>query len=480
MGRRAKGWEIRPRGKKKVLYIRFRRAGVRYEISTGTSDVREADARAAEIYAEHLTRRPEPKLDRPAKLHLSDVAAKWIPAIRGSTHASNTATLYELHLRAHLIAFFERLDNVSTGTIGEYQRTRLKEVTRATVIKERSTLASFLSWCKEQGLIPFVPEFPPIPKGALGHRAGARKQKAVDVSPEQVARFLAALPEMSIGKIRQSHRFPVRARYIVAWETGLRPSTLDKLSVPEHYKKGQRDLVITDSIDKARFGRSLPLTEAARAALDSVVTKKGLVFGRRCYRMYVSAARLAAEMPAGFSPYDLRHGRALALTEASGNLPGVAFLLGHRKLTTTDRYLRATRRAADAVLASVAPAQTDSGAYVGGSVMEAKTATPEEAAVSTLNQDFVRRTRLELVRSYPLAPQENALLDIAADPAHSSTAEDTVRRGWMVVSGGMPPVLADDAPRVAGELRGIVKASRLLNAGWDSMESQLLAIGGDE
>lgn len=352
MGRRAKGWEIRPRGKKKVLYIRFRRAGVRYEISTGTSDVREADARAAEIYAEHLTKRPEPKLDRPAKLHLGVIAAKWIPAIRGSTHASNTATLYELHLRAHLIPFFERLDNVSTGTIGEYQRARLKEVTRATVIKERSTLASFLSWCKEQGLLQSVPEFPPIPKGALGHRAGARKQKAADVSPEQVARFLAALPEMSIGKIHQSHRFPVRARYIVAWETGLRPSTLDKLSVPEHYKKGQRELVITDSIDKARFGRSLPLTEAARAALDSVVTKNGLVFGRRCYRMYVAAARLAAEMPAGFSPYDLRHGRALALTEASGNLPGVAFLLGHRKLTTTDRYLRATRRAADAVLAS--------------------------------------------------------------------------------------------------------------------------------
>ena len=29
--------------------------------------------------------------------------------------------------------------------------------------------------------------------------------------------------------------FPIRARFIVAYETGLRPGTLDALSVPQHY-----------------------------------------------------------------------------------------------------------------------------------------------------------------------------------------------------------------------------------------------------
>lgn len=369
MGKAAKGWELRPRGPDKILHVRFRHAGSRFERSTGTADPVAAAREAAKIYAEVVTgeqRRARGEAPTAASLPIANLAAKWIRGIDGSTYSSNTASLFKIHMRAHLIPYFKRLDRVTTAKIEDYQNKRLREVTRVTLRKERMTLRAFLGWCKRRKLLPEVPDFPPLPAGATGTRATTRKTESVHVSPQQVAAFVAALPVMSKGKIRGSHKFPVRARYIVAWETGLRPSTLDKISVPEHYRKGASELNITIDIDKARYARKVSLTKTARAALDAVVPKKGLIFGKRDYREYWAEAAEASGMPEGFSPYDLRHGRALALLDASGSLSGVAYALGHKKLTTTDRYLKATRKAGDAALA----AAEASGANLGASLLD--------------------------------------------------------------------------------------------------------------
>jgi site-specific recombinase XerC len=50
------------------------------------------------------------------------------------------------------------------------------------------------------------------------------------------------------------------------------------------------------------------------------------------------------------NPYDFRHSVATELTERSGNLLGVGYLLGHRHATTTNQYVHARRRAAESVL----------------------------------------------------------------------------------------------------------------------------------
>ena len=42
--------------------------------------------------------------------------------------------------------------------------------------------------------------------------------------------------------------------------------------------------------------------------------------------------------------------RETGLTERSGNLLGVGYLLGHRHATTTNQYVHARRRAAESVL----------------------------------------------------------------------------------------------------------------------------------
>jgi integrase len=50
-----------------------------------------------------------------------------------------------------------------------------------------------------------------------------------------------------------------------------------------------------------------------------------------------------------FTAYDLRHARATQWAE-SGNLVGVAYLLGHKQITTTNKYAKPNRAAAERVL----------------------------------------------------------------------------------------------------------------------------------
>jgi integrase len=111
-------------------------------------------------------------------------------------------------------------------------------------------------------------------------------------------------------------------------------------------------LVITDDIDKARFGREIPLTDDAKSALESVCPNEGIIFGRHDYRDQLkraAASVLPPERARTFTAYDLRHARATQWAE-SGNLVGVAYLLGHKQITATNKYATPNRAAAERVL----------------------------------------------------------------------------------------------------------------------------------
>jgi len=457
MARAEQAWSLRPRGPQKILHVRFRFDGARVEESTGTRDPRTAKKVAAQIYARHVTDQPR-RAERAPRLPLDELVARWLAHGLDGTHAASTRKLYEIHMRAHIIPFFARLDAITMGGIADYSRARLKKVARATVRKERGTLSTFLHWCHEQEILHALPQWPTLPRGATGTRASKRKSSAVAVSPDQVAAFLAALPELSTGKLHGSKRFIVRQRFVVAWETGLRPSTIDRLSVPEHYQRGASELVITDEIDKARYGRKLPLTEAARAALDASAPRSGLIFGHHEHRQYVERAAKQASMPTGFSPYDLRHARALLLTEESGNLPGVAFMLGHKQVTTTNLYVRSPRRAADEVIASL-------GARRGGKGPDKAESAPESRAQTVDIIEGVRRRGLEPLRCYPLAPQSTDIRENPRETSNLPTAENRKIQQLAALAGGMPP-----------ELPGLAKATRALVIDWDLLE---LAVGDE-
>jgi len=289
--------------------------------------------------------------DVPADVTLEELADKWLADI-SSTIDPETADLYRLHMRAHLVPHFKAPHGIRASTIAEYGRARLRVVKRTTLQKERSTLRGFLAWCEEQALVDQAPEFPKLPRKATGTAfASRRRGVATELAPEDCERLIAALPQWSRPRPSQPS-FPVRARFIVAYETALRPATLDALEAPLHYSRGSDTLVITDEIDKARFGRVLPLTAAARAALDSVA-RSGLIFGEHDYRWQLKKAAKAIGLPAQklrtFCAYDLRHARLTELAEG-GNLTGVAYLAGHKRVTTTSLYVKPGLRSAERAL----------------------------------------------------------------------------------------------------------------------------------
>jgi integrase len=285
---------------------------------------------------------------------LDDLVRDWLDDLTGQIDQDTTGELYQLHWTTHLIPFFGSAVSITKASIAAYGRARLRRVKRATLQKERSTLRGFLDWCVERGFLTSPIDFPPLPKRAPGtawhqNRRGA----ATELSPEECAMLLAVLPAWSVprgGRVA----FPVRARFIVAYETSLRPATLDALSVPEHWSRGSSTLIITDEIDKARFGRELPLTPTALAALESV-GKRGLIFGEHDYRYQLKKAAkqvLPAAKARSFTGYDFRHAAGTHWAE-TGNLPAVAYMMGHTQLTTTNRYAKPNLRAAKNMLGDV-------------------------------------------------------------------------------------------------------------------------------
>jgi integrase len=284
-------------------------------------------------------------------LTLLELADKWLEDI-ASTIDPETRDLYQLHIYTHISPHFGNPHSIRTATIAEYGRRRLKVVKRTTLQKERSTLRGFLAWCEEQSYLPEPPEFPSLPKRATGTpHAVRRRGAATDLTPEECREIIAALPQWSRPRGNVGS-YPIRARFIVAHETALRPATLDALSVPEHYSRGAETLLITDPIDKARFGRVLPLTDAARQALDGVARAPGLIFGAHDYRYPLTKAAKAVLSPhkaRTFTGYDFRHARLTELAEG-GNLTGVAYLAGHRRVTTTALYVKPGLRAAERAL----------------------------------------------------------------------------------------------------------------------------------
>jgi hypothetical protein len=147
---------------------------------------------------------------------------------------------------------------------------------------------------------------------------------------------------------------PLRAYFEIMRETGLRPGTLQRLRAPDDYQPGSQYLRIRAEADKARYAREVPLTARAREVLDELCPAEGIIFPKFAWRYPLRTAALAAglepDRASQVKPYDFRHSVATELTERSGNLLGVGYLLGHRHATTTNQYVHARRRAAEAVL----------------------------------------------------------------------------------------------------------------------------------
>lgn len=354
MGRRAQGHRVR--WKRGWAFVAFTHAGERYRIALGTRDPGEASSRAAHEHAAVVSGRRR-SVARPVVggvvLGLDELLAEWIASLEGALDETTRATL-EIYAR-HYLAFFGTLARMTDASCADYGRARLRRVLRKTVQKELSYLRGFFDWCVEQGALVASPKVAALPKKATGKRSGKQRSKPVEIVEAQALEIIGHLPVTS--KRIGDRAWPIRARFMVAWETALRPTTLAQLSAPANYRRGSRELVLDDADDKARYGRSVPLSVEARRALDLVAPDAGLLFGQHNFNKHLKRAAakvLGAEIAKSFAAYDFRHGRGSHLADEGAPLTGIAFLLGHKRLSTTDRYLRGNRKAAERALEAVA------------------------------------------------------------------------------------------------------------------------------
>lgn len=349
MGRNRQGWTLRRRSQGGVWYVRFTVAGRTVERSTGTADREQATREAARIYASEIAREPpkQRRGRRGAAAPLEELLAAWLTSI-STTHSEGTRETWTVYARAHFVPFFDAAHNLTPALTAEYMRQRLGKVLASTVRKELTALRSFLEWCSEMGVTTELVTVPSVPKRVAGTKHHERRRSAaIALSPEQTLAIIEALPEWSTS--RKVERFPIRARFLVAYETSLRPSTLDRLEAPRHYRRGAASLHVTADIDKAHWERDVPLTPAARRALDAVAPEAGLIFGSHRYDEHIREAAIEAlppELAERFAGAHLRSARVTHLLERGANLPGVQHLAGHKLISTTARYVRPSERAA--------------------------------------------------------------------------------------------------------------------------------------
>lgn len=356
MARRAEGWRLVLDKRSGVYGVRWRSGGVRRYVSTGLRDPGEAAQAAARLYAATVSGR---RVDGQRRIRVDECGAEWLADLSASRDETTVAK-YTMYLKAWA-SDFGTLENVTDRSVEDWWRARLRVVKRRTVIKQLYALHGMLVYARGRGWIAEVPRWDPPPKSATGTPTEGRTPvETVPLSETEAERVIAALPEWSDKAQANGKKWRVRDRFLIAWETALRPATLDAIRAPGDYRKGALELAIRDEIDKARFGRAVPLTPRAREALDRCVPDVGPILSRvdshvasRYLRAAAEAAGLDARRASRIKAYDLRHARLTLLAERAPNLVGVAYLAGHKALTTTNRYVHAHRTAAEEALASI-------------------------------------------------------------------------------------------------------------------------------
>jgi len=339
MARTAEGWKLKD--KRGISHVRFTHEGERYELSTGTRDPVEAAKAAARIYSDvingKLTRSATGELAHP-KMDLNLLIAKWLsnimPELRGKT--PDTYTGYGRTWKKH----FDTLDGVTSSGIGDYQRKRLTQVIKRTVVKERSALRRFLRWLKEKKYLREVPEFPDIPKKALGTSYKKAKRRTIPqlaLTPEWTNVFLNGLPHRS-----ERAGFLVKPRFRFQFGTALRPTFIDQLTWDD--VRPDNKIRIRAWLDKNGNARLVPLTRVALDALEEAgpPVKGQLIFGRHDCRDYVDEAKklLPVHLREEFTPYGLKHARVTQLVRAGESTLGIQHLTGTKY--ALDRYALAS------------------------------------------------------------------------------------------------------------------------------------------
>lgn len=263
---------------------------------------------------------------------------------------------------------------LAEGGPGDYLAYRLTLVQRKTMRKEKSNLVQFFAWAKAAGYVSSVPAVElPTGKGKIAQTSG----RGVDIhlTIEESRRIVAIMPEWSTRTSRDAdeenqRRFLVRPFFEFMSLTGLRPVTLARLESGRNWLPGSKSLILDNADDKAKYGRSFPLSTMAAELLEKYAPRptgsesdpnsvgSGHIFGHHDYRKFVRAAAalvLDERRAALFGSYHLRHFMGTFLASRTKNIAAGMFLMGHTEAATFSGYVHAREEDARALVEQTAP-----------------------------------------------------------------------------------------------------------------------------
>lgn len=360
MGRNAKVPELEWTGK--FWRLRFTYEGVRHDFKNMTipkGDKARANRwkgeRVEYVFSGKWKEEKEEGTDPSAAL--KNVFAAYISEKGGGEITKKTADKYQECFKKRFLKRWPKLSDVTRGALAAYQAERLKEVQYTTIKKEFAPLRQTLKFAEERGFIAQVPRFPAPPVKSKGTKhKNAPSGFTPGFTAEMAQQLIACLPAFTKAD-KDGVRWPLRGHFEFAYETGLRPGLLVGMRYGVHWQKGQPFLHVTADIDKGRWERDLPLTKRALEVLESIEPKAdGALFGDKDFRAGLRAAARKAELPefiAGkIKPYDMRHARTTEWVNGTNQPLGVGYLVGHKLVTTTNRYSHADRRQGEEVIAA--------------------------------------------------------------------------------------------------------------------------------
>ncbi|MGB5809495.1 MAG: tyrosine-type recombinase/integrase, partial [Polyangiales bacterium] len=347
MGRRRQSYKLAKRGSGIWYVVGTTPDGRRVHRSTRTRS-RKTAAQRLPLIVEREEAGVRATVAEVANTPLEELLAAWLTsAATEVASAQGNGSLFETYAR-HFLRFFRTTERICDEVaIEQYKEQRLGQVQATTLRGELSALRRLHRWMKKRKLLSALPEVPKVPKRATGtaHKLGRRQ--VVKLSPDEMDEIIAHLPALT------RKGYPVRDFVTFVRETSLRPSTVFGLQAPHDYEPGARLLRIRDENDKARFGRDVPITDRARKAIDSRFPCDGTIFPefdcRDLLRGAARAAGISAHRASKLSIYDFRHGRGTEWGR-TGNLIGIAYLMGHKHVTTTKEYLHSNIEEARSVL----------------------------------------------------------------------------------------------------------------------------------
>jgi integrase/recombinase XerC len=218
--------------------------------------------------------------------------------------------------------------------------------------------------------------------GWLGRRGRVAQNPAELVSTPKLPKLLPRVPtieqvnrvfETSEGREEES-AFPERDRLILEllYGSGLRNAELCGLQL-EDVRRSENFLLVRG---KGRKERVVPMSDAALSALDLylplrwktmseakpperhamlLVNLRGTPITTRSVGRIVKGMAIAAGLSPDVHPHTLRHAFATHLLSEGAGLRAIQEMLGHARLTTTQRYTQLTQEQVEAVYDTTHP-----------------------------------------------------------------------------------------------------------------------------